>query len=502
MGFKRSEEPAAIRDVTEAPVAGGRRKIGFKLSEEPAVAIEEPSGTHDQPPAIGDSSKSGDVISQKPPPRKVPSSSRPGSGSAQSPVNQPKRAVDTSVPETPRTTAGEPLAVETPRQGSVVSKVEPDADAGTPTERPLSAQDEARLADERLVRSAREQRIADEARMNKLSKELEEIEKIRKELGPRKEPDYVDDAHKKTKADLKQATSDFKKSRRAEAEAEAAQRIDLLKRKDVDPAAALHDPEFKLRAEEELKELQLRVAQNDEWIKANDRDLARAQAELARRQKEFEGTRPGNNQGRQGRDLARERDNARQNLESAQKKLDAVKRRTEVTEKANQKHYQRMQQLDRDINPLDYPSLSGEKGNYGEDQGHEFMDKEKGYKFKGSSKEPASNAKPSDKGLDGVYEKRLPTPDEPKNVVAEAKYDTSQLSPGQGEADWVDERLDKAVGRTDANRMRKEGYEYWKLRYDPKLRRIVPEKLWEWRHNGKFGPGGKPLGAPHYFPPT
>ncbi|MEQ1517588.1 MAG: DUF4157 domain-containing protein, partial [Usitatibacteraceae bacterium] len=217
-----------------------KRKIGFKSSEEFIAPIDKPSGTDEQLHVANDAPPSDGVISQMPPAREVPSSHGPG-GTIQTSVNRPAHAVDTSVPETPQTSVGEVQVANAPRKGSMVSNVEPEIPAAKQTQRPLSAQDEARLVDERAVQSAREQRIADEARVKKLSDGLDEIKKFKKELGPSKKRDYVDEAFDKTKGELKEAKTELQKSRRSEAEAEAAERISLLKRKDVDPAAALHE---------------------------------------------------------------------------------------------------------------------------------------------------------------------------------------------------------------------------------------------------------------------
>ena len=507
IGFELPHEKVSEPEVPKTPGASQPRKIGFELPHEkipetvpsaPKEKIgfkgsqEAPAGRvpETKPPMPGETVPASDVIPDMPPAREVPSSQSPGAG-AKSSGNQPTRA-----------SAGEPPVQGTPQKGSVVSNVEPEVPKPAQTERPLSARDEARLADEKAVQSARERRIADEERVQKLSEEFDEVDKFKKELGKKKERDWVDERFDEKKASLKEAREDLKKSQRAEAEAEAAERVGLRKNKDIDPAAADHDPEFKQRAQNEYNEREARVRENNELINANKEDVARAEAKLAQREKEFEATRPGSDEGPQSRDLARERARARQRVDSAKRHLESVRSRTEAAEAANQNHYKRMQDLEIEINPSENPTLSGEKGDFGENRMHNHMDNED-YDFRGSSKDPASNAKPSDKGLDGAYEKRTPPePGKPKHVAGEAKYDKSKMAPGQDKAEWVDDRLDKAVGREHANKMRKEGYEYWEMRYNPKSGRVEPKKLWEWRHNGKFGPGQKPLGAPHYFPPT
>ena len=70
--------------------------------------------------------------------------------------------------------------------------------------------------------------------------------------------------------------------------------------------------------------------------------------------------------------------------------------------------------------------------------------------------------------------------------MGEAKYDKARLAPGQDEIDWVDSRLEQAVGWETAERMRDEGYEYWLLRYKPGSKEVVVKKLWS------YPPGGPP----------
>ena len=47
--------------------------------------------------------------------------------------------------------------------------------------------------------------------------------------------------------------------------------------------------------------------------------------------------------------------------------------------------------------------------------------------------------------------------------------------------------------------MRKEGLEYWVLKYNPRTRTVVRTRLWEWRPNNKRGPRVEWLGAVHYL---
>jgi Domain of unknown function (DUF4157) len=485
--------------VPEAAPSTGKRRIGFVSSEEPASTVDVPSGAREQPVPVGETPPTGGVISEMPRAREVPSSHRPHGGTAHGTADRPANVTGSLAPETPRATAGETPTAETPTKGSAVSTVEPETPATAPVKEKLSPAAEARLADERAIQTAREQRVADQERVSKLKEELEFLEELDKALGRKRKRDYVRDAHDQTKRDLKDAESALSKSQRAEANAEAAERINLLRRRDVDPAAALHDPEVKAQALAELEHRKVRVKENDALIKANEADLADAKAKLAQREREFEATRPGSSEGRQSRELTQARDAARKQVESAKRHLEAVEKRTAPAFEANQKHYQRMQDLDRVLHPENYPELSGAKGNFGELQAHSAM-RTRGYELKGSSKQPALG-KPRDQGLDGVYEKATSAGDGPRHVVGEAKYDQAKLRPGQEKWEWVDERLDTAVGPKHANRMREEGYEYWVMKYDPKTKGMKPTKLWEFRPNGKRGPGGKPLGNPHYVPP-
>jgi len=57
----------------------------------------------------------------------------------------------------------------------------------------------------------------------------------------------------------------------------------------VDPAAALHDPGLRLKAVRELEIRKARVAENDALIRANEAELADAQAKVAERQKGVRG---------------------------------------------------------------------------------------------------------------------------------------------------------------------------------------------------------------------
>lgn len=132
--------------------------------------------------------------------------------------------------------------------------------------------------------------------------------------------------------------------------------------------------------------------------------------------------------------------------------------------------------LDEELHPEKYPKSSTAKGDIGELKGHEKM-QQLGYKKIGSSKEPGSSNEPVEgkpQGLDGVYEN--PT-GQPKNVVGEAKYGKGDLRPEQKTEAWVDERLDQAVGKPRADKMRRDGYEVWKLHFEPATGTVTPTKI-------------------------
>jgi hypothetical protein len=499
IGFKKPGETLPAQTTPETP-AVNRPIKGFRPPEEPAVPSDAPSGRQQQPVPAGNTPEPSGVISQMPPAREVPNSPRPAVGAEHPTTSRPTSAIGTSTPETPTPSAGETPSAGSPTKGSVVSTVAADLPAPPRTEPTLSPEAEGRLADEQAVQAAHQRRLAAEEQVKELQRSVDELDEMNKELGRKRERDYVHDAHEKAQGELKDAVSELRKSQRAEAEAEAAERLDLKRQKDIDPAAVQHDPVLKDRAEKELARLKARVEENNRLIRANDADLADAQARVAARRRDFENTRHGNDWDESGRALRRERDLARERLDSANRHLESVENRTAAAEAANEKHAQRMQDLDRQLHPEKYPEITGDKGDFAEDENHRVRDKE-GYAFRGSSKEPKLG-KPRDQGLDGVYEKINPEAKGAKYVVDEVKYDTSRLRKGQETAQWVDDRLDTAVGPAHANKMRAEGYEYWVRKWDPRSRVFRPTKLWEWQPTGQIGPGGKILGKPHYFPPS
>lgn len=75
--------------------------------------------------------------------------------------------------------------------------------------------------------------------------------------------------------------------------------------------------------------------------------------------------------------------------------------------------------------------------------------------------------KPKGTGIDGVYKNTNPPP---QYVIADAKYGTSQLgktnSGKQMSPEWIDERLDKAVGPIEAQKIRDADF-------DGEVRRVV-----------------------------
>ena len=423
-----------------------------------------------------------------PPARHVPDAPRTGNSAADT----------VSATRQPAPSAREATSGQSPTKGSVTSNVAPEAPRPAATRDTKPAHD-PELADELAVRAAREQRMADQERVAKARQQLDEVADFRRELGPRSRRDYIDDLHDQKKKALDDANSDLDKSRRAEFAAEAAERVHLKRKRDLDPAAAKHDPELRQQATDELSRRRQRLADQDEYIKANEADLEAARARVAEKTKAFNDAPAGKHWDPRTRANVDARKLAKKQLGQAERDLDRIASRTRDAHIARQKQIERMQQLDEVINPDKYPQLSADKGRFGETKAHEDLASD-GYEFRGSSKEPAVG-KPREQGLDGVYEKPTAAPDEAKHVVGESKYDQSKLSAGQKKASWVDDNLDKTVGREHANKMRSEGYEYWVMKWNPKLQRMKRTKMWVWKPNGKKGPGGRVLGDPHLIPP-
>jgi hypothetical protein len=457
------------QSVPETPGPKPTREIGFAKNREP-VPAEAPVRA-DQPHMTGEPGPGGGVITEMPRARQVGGAEAPRA-TPEAPGPGATQTVGSSTPRTPHSEA----PTGTPTKGAVTSTVEPDVPRAGHAEGRLSPDAEKRLAHEEALQGARERRIADEARVKKLEDDLEVYEHFDKQLGLKRKPDEVSKLVADTKRELQAARSDFRNSHRAELATEAADPVHLRRRPaDVDPA----DPKMKAEALAERAERRRLIEKNEEVIRANEPDLADAKARVAQREKEFEATRPGSGEGKQSLELQRAREAARTRLKSAQDHLESVQNRTKPARDANATHRRRIEHIDRDL----HPQQSGAKGTFAELEAHKSMDKQ-GYDYKGSknTKKPGSGQS-NEPGLDGVYEKNVRgDPAKPQHVVGEAKYDQANLRPEQRTQKWVDDRLDDAVGPTHAARMRKEGYEYWLMKYDPKTQRMLPEKkLWEWK---------------------
>jgi len=115
----------------------------------------------------------------------------------------------------------------------------------------------------------------------------------------------------------------------------------------------------------------------------------------------------------------------------------------------------------------DKPDLStnAKKGVFGEARADAYM-KQKGFKKLNGPDVQVGDA-PSPQGIDGIYEKLNPPP---KYVVADAKFGSSRLGKTddgmQMSENWVDNRLNKALGRDIADDIRAEGYDRYVLKVD------------------------------------
>ncbi|MDB5970549.1 MAG: hypothetical protein JWQ90_2999 [Hydrocarboniphaga sp.] len=483
-------KPTAPETTPPAP----KGPIGFRPPEKsPPAATPRP----ETPGPAGEASPPAGGVSQMPPAREIPGAG-PRAGNAQAPATRPATTMSSTraMPHPEAGAHGGPA----PTKGTAVSNVEPEGAGAAARQDVGPAQFDAELADELAVREARSRRIAAEDTAAKVHREVAEIEQINKELGPRPERDHIHDELQKHKAALEEAKKEVADAKRAEIEAEAAERIGLKRRRDLDPAAAKHDTELRQHAEEEYGRRMERVGELDEFMKENEPAVAAAKDEVARKQKAFDKAEPGEAWDPNTKSKFNVRERARNQLNQAEHDLARAEGRNSDALKAKEKQLERMQDLDRAISPDDYPDLTADKGVYGEKRGRADLN-EKGYKFKGSSKEPALG-KPKDQGLDGVFENETPPPDEPKHVVAEMKYDTSEPTPGQKKTEWVDDNLETTVGPDHANKMRREGYEYWVVKYDPVTGRVrPPKKMWAWEPNGKIGPGKRVLGDAHPISP-
>ena len=110
-------------------------------------------------------------------------------------------------------------------------------------------------------------------------------------------------------------------------------------------------------------------------------------------------------------------------------------------------------------------STNAKKGVFGEAKADAYM-KQQGYKKLNGPDVQVGDA-PKGAGIDGVYENLSPPP---KYVVADAKFGSSPLGQTadgtQMSENWVDNRLNKAVGRATADDIRVEGYDRMVLKVD------------------------------------
>lgn len=110
-------------------------------------------------------------------------------------------------------------------------------------------------------------------------------------------------------------------------------------------------------------------------------------------------------------------------------------------------------------------SSNAKKGVFGEAKADAFM-KQKGFKKLNGPDVQVGDA-PHGTGIDGVYENMSPPP---KYVIGEAKFGSSQLGKTQDgmqmSENWIDNRLEKAVGRETADDIQLEGYDRWLMRVD------------------------------------
>ena len=109
-----------------------------------------------------------------------------------------------------------------------------------------------------------------------------------------------------------------------------------------------------------------------------------------------------------------------------------------------------VEEVDNGIRNLD---TNQEKGNYGEMKTDEDLES-KGYE-RISTDRVTDIEQSGHQGIDGVYY----NPDgEPQYIIVDAKYNTSQLAETQDgkqmSEDWIDKRLDDAVGKEKADEIR------------------------------------------------
>jgi hypothetical protein len=251
------------------------------------------------------------------------------------------------------------------------------------------------------------------------------------------------------------------------------------------PAAPPPQEQERIDALNKIDALRAKIAANNQKIKTLDPELAKAQAELRVADDEFGSKSRGNDQTPEGRAVKKAWKDAKKKYDAALKRVNDIENERRGYQKENTGYYEQRKALDEFLNPR--AMTTAEKGVIGETEARKFMESDepkymKGedvrlgrpkqkYKFIGSSQQPVKGD-PKPQGLDGVYEGT-----NPKNVVIEAKYDTSQLREGQDEVEWVDDRLEQAVGWTNAERIRREGYEYWVVRYNPRNKGVEATRI-------------------------
>jgi hypothetical protein len=99
------------------------------------------------------------------------------------------------------------------------------------------------------------------------------------------------------------------------------------------------------------------------------------------------------------------------------------------------------------------PRTTAEKGVFGEAKGDEYMAGKGMQKMNGAPVKVGD--KPVGQGIDGVWKNPSPPPD---YVITETKYGSSRLGNTQDgpqmSDNWIDKRLDKAVGPKEADNIR------------------------------------------------
>ena len=241
--------------------------------------------------------------------------------------------------------------------------------------------------------------------------------------------------------------------------------------------------------QQRLKEIESALGENNKKIAELDADIAKAKARRDARAEDYTKSPAGDRSGgKKISELETAREAARQKLASAERRVQALEAKKAAVQGENSKLYDETKAIDQDLHPEKYPKTTVEKGDIGEQAGHDHMETKEGFKKIGSSKEPTDiGGNPADgqaQGIDGVYENPSPPP---KYVIGESKYLTDpKAKPTYGKSsagaqdtpEWVDANLDQAVGRAKADQIRAEGYEYWELRYDPKTNAVTPTKKW------------------------